>query len=435
MAKNNPHGPAKSNPRGLLYGAAGSLAMALIMILVITFYAAVPGMHTPAAAQDHPRLTAKDKPIPRHVRHAGHANAPPASCDLIVPADPLTPAGLATPYQLTGPNGMSPQASGCTMANAANMGAFAQATIVTPAGQLLVYDPLVVTAGTTPAAPPVVPAIPDGSTVGIWTGFNGNVLNVTGPGGGNFVQGADGSSFGQVAADNGAAFFAAAAAAQVTIPALGMANDGLPCPSTRDFSLVDQDPSDNVTTTYILTAGGQTASSGSGVAGTVIGNGSDNRLLTHFVDPALGCTPFQAPDLSNPGTMSAAQALDELSAMNQAPPVALVPPNDPMTTVGVDADVMAGVVPHAGNLSVNKTNAYRVNIAGQPPLMSNRGQDAAVAAAKQYCNGLKTVAPTRLAMDAGMEAGPSPAAGMTLAQFMQARFQASLTLLNCNEFK
>ena len=55
------------------------------------------------------------------------------SCVLIVPANPLSAQGLATPYQLTGPNGMSPQASGCTMANFANLGAFAQATILDPA--------------------------------------------------------------------------------------------------------------------------------------------------------------------------------------------------------------------------------------------------------------------------------------------------------------
>ena len=75
------------------------------------------------------------------------------NCDIIVPANPLTAQGLATPYQLTGPNGMTPAQSGCTMANAANLGAFVQATILNPAtGQLSVYDPLVITQGTTPAA-------------------------------------------------------------------------------------------------------------------------------------------------------------------------------------------------------------------------------------------------------------------------------------------
>ncbi|HSZ42141.1 MAG TPA: hypothetical protein VK817_19460, partial [Trebonia sp.] len=30
------------------------------------------------------------------------------NCDIIVPANPLTAKGLATPYQLTGPGGMTP---------------------------------------------------------------------------------------------------------------------------------------------------------------------------------------------------------------------------------------------------------------------------------------------------------------------------------------
>src|SRR5580698_36819 len=55
------------------------------------------------------------------------------NCNIIVPANPLSAQGLATPYQLTGPNGMSPAASGCTMTNAAALGAFVQATIIDPA--------------------------------------------------------------------------------------------------------------------------------------------------------------------------------------------------------------------------------------------------------------------------------------------------------------
>ena len=83
------------------------------------------------------------------------------SCDIIVPANPLTAAGLATPYQLTGTDGASPEQSGCTMANFANLGAFVQATILDPAtGQLSVYEPLVITKGTQPAAAPVVPGSP-----------------------------------------------------------------------------------------------------------------------------------------------------------------------------------------------------------------------------------------------------------------------------------
>ena len=75
------------------------------------------------------------------------------------------------------------------------------------------------------------------------------------------------------------------------------------CPSTRSFQLVDQDPSDNVTSTYLLTGNGQTAqfntANKAALAGAqAINNGSDNMLLDAFLDPTLGCTPFEAPDLS-----------------------------------------------------------------------------------------------------------------------------------------
>ena len=97
---------------------------------------------------------------------------------LTVPADPLTAKGLSTPYQLS--NG--PNTTGCTMMNAANLGAFVQATILEPGGKLFDYDPLVVTAGTQPAAAPPVPQIPPGSVVTIDTGFQGNIDFLAGPG-------------------------------------------------------------------------------------------------------------------------------------------------------------------------------------------------------------------------------------------------------------
>jgi hypothetical protein len=77
------------------------------------------------------------------------------NCDIIVPANPLSAQGLASPYLLTGPGGMSPAQSGCEMTNATALGAFVQATILDPAtGRLWVYDPLVITKGTTPAVQP-----------------------------------------------------------------------------------------------------------------------------------------------------------------------------------------------------------------------------------------------------------------------------------------
>ena len=61
-----------------------------------------------------------------------------------------------------------------------------------------------------------------------------------------------------------------------------------------------------------------------------LANGSDNILVDGFMDPTLGCTPFQAPDLAN-APADASQALDELPAAgNQPASIALVPENDEM---------------------------------------------------------------------------------------------------------
>ena len=95
------------------------------------------------------------------------------NCTLTVPANPLSARGLATPWQL---------GDGCTMTNAANEGAFVEATILSPGGQLQVYNPLVITAGTTPAATPARPTIARGSVVVIDVGFNGNNLALQGRG-------------------------------------------------------------------------------------------------------------------------------------------------------------------------------------------------------------------------------------------------------------
>src|SRR6202042_1794998 len=46
------------------------------------------------------------------------------TCDIIVPANPLSAQGLATPYELTGPKGMTPAQSGGEMSNGAKLGAF-----------------------------------------------------------------------------------------------------------------------------------------------------------------------------------------------------------------------------------------------------------------------------------------------------------------------
>ena len=121
---------------------------------------------------------------------------------------------------------------------------------------------------------------------------------------------------GQFAYCNAPTFFTAVHAAinddLLRVPPLGTWTDAhgipLPCPSARSWDLVDQDQSDNLYTTYLLTADGLLAQDTAEnraqfpvPPATVLTNPSDERLLGIFVDPALGCTPWTAPDLTNPG--------------------------------------------------------------------------------------------------------------------------------------
>jgi hypothetical protein len=354
-----------------------------------------------------------------------------------VPAHPLSAAGLATPYQLTGPDGQTPEASGCTEANSADLGAFVQATILDPAtGALSVYEPLVITQGTKPAAAPVVPKLPKGAVVTIDFGFNGTNLTQVGAtpralSQGHCVNGLPGSIFGQVSFCHGTAFFRAAHKAEgqgkLVVPPAGVSPvTGRSCPTTRDFRIVDQDQSDNVTTKYLLTAVGQTAQLNQANAAalpgaTAISNGSDNALLDGFVDPALGCKPFTAPDLSQGGTPGTSQALDELSAAaSQAAPVALIPENDPMVLVD-DA------------FSAAKTDLYRSNV-GQPVISA--ANDAADSPAN-YCQNMLNIQTPFLSDNQTVlasAASPVPSVGDNLLTFMANRLSMSYASLNCQDF-
>lgn len=159
------------------------------------------------------------------------------NCTLQVPQNPLTAAGLAQPWILAG---------GCSMTNS-NQQVFVEGTIIDPqTGNVFVYNPLVITSGTTPAIQPVVPVLPDGAIIGLWVGANSNNVVLIGDTvGGNCINGINVggflSTFSQVASCNAAQFFAMAQIAQV--PPLGKASDGQTCLTTRDFALVDMDQS------------------------------------------------------------------------------------------------------------------------------------------------------------------------------------------------
>jgi hypothetical protein len=372
---------------------------------------------------------------------SGSASAAPdpvnVSCDIIVPAHPLSAAGLATPYQLTGTDGASPDSSGCTMANFASLGAFVQATILNPwTGQISVYEPLVITAGTRPAAAPVRPRLPRGAVVTIDFGFNGTNLNQVGATRnalreGNCIGGLGSSTFGQVSFCNGSQFFQAASWSErfgrLKVPSAGRSPvTGRACPTTRSFQIIDQDQSDNVTSTYLLTADGRTAQDNqvneSALDGaTKINNGSDNLLLDAFIDPALGCKPMMAPDLSQHGTPGTSQALDELQAgRSQGAPVALIPENDEMVMVGDD-------------FSAAKTNLYRSEV-GQPAISWANNTTSSPAA---YCQNMINVqGPFIAANQALLTTQPTPVAGTgdNLFTFMTNRLGMSFDNLNCKDF-
>ena len=191
-------------------------------------------------------------------RMALAGSADETTCTLVVPADPLTAKGLATPYELLGP---------CHESNP-DTAAFVQGTVLDPAtGAVSVYDPLVVDRGKLPAVAPAVPKLPAGAVVGLWFGFNGDNLLLKGTKNSlstaECVTGLGDSHFGQFAFCHANAFFAAAATAvsagKLRIPPIGTAADGRPCPTVRDFSLVDADQSDNVTSTYLFLRDGSTA--------------------------------------------------------------------------------------------------------------------------------------------------------------------------------
>ena len=238
------------------------------------------------------------------------------------------------------------------------------------------------------------------------------------------------SSFTQVGACNAPAFFAAAntaiKAGKLTVPQPGIARDGQRCLTTRSFALIDQDQSDNVTTEYLAEPNGQTAqdtaANRQGLNGSsVLFNGSDNGLLDLFVDPALGCSPWEAPNLADGGAPAPSLPLDELQAARWAnspgSPAALVPLNDPMT------------VDENGNFSTDKTNTYR-SLVDMPMLPA--GQSPAA-----YCSDMEQIQGKRLQQDVNLLLNaPSPDTGAAdnLFTFMAMRLQQSFMNLNCDNF-
>ncbi len=363
--------------------------------------------------------------------------APNPNCSLIVPVNALSAEGLATPYQLVATD---PTAGDCHEADK-NQSAFVQAAVLDPVtGQISVYNPLVVDQFATPAMPPVVPTLPANAIVALWFGYNGDTLSLQGAADGvlaaaGCVNGFDGGNFGQFAYCNAPAFFKAAHRAlrkgQLTIPPLGTAADGRACPSVRDFFAVDQDQSDNLPTSYLLISNGDATQLAQKTQANLalfptadsLGNPSDNRLVDVALDGALGCTPWKAPDLADPGQMVPALPLNELQARAwQASPVALVPAGDPM-------------VRNRGGRDLRKVNAYRRGV-DQPQVGYAFQADTT-----RYCRHMLRIAPARMLQDQALlmpdaahptrGSSPDPTVADSLFTFMAQRFVASYDILGC----
>jgi len=372
-----------------------------------------------------------------------------ANCDIIVPANPLTAKGLATPYQLTGTDGQTPAKSGCEMVNAANLGAFVQATILDPAtGVLSVYDPLVVTKGTRPAVVPRVPRIPANAVVTIDFAFNGKELFQVGAtpttlADANCVNGQTGSIFGKVSFCNGINFFSAVdkdrRAGLLKVPSLGTSDTiissggdlgtGKVCPVTRNFEVAGQDAGDNVTAEYLLNPlTGQTAQDTTSNAGNMAGprllfSRSDSTMLDRYLDPLLGCTPFQVPDLANEDVPTTSQALDEILAGADQPKIAALVPESAETVRGGDNDFDAA-----------KTDMYREEL-GQASVsnQSNKTSDP-----EMYCQNLVDIQTPFLAANQKLLAtgqSPATAVGDNLLTFMADGLNTSFTDLGCQNYR
>jgi len=365
--------------------------------------------------------------------YAQDTSTPNPNCTIIVPSNALSATGLSTPYQLVATD---PTAGDCHEANV-DQSAFVQAAILDPAtGQISVYNPLVLDQGATPAVPPVIPTLPANAIVALWFGYNGDVLTLRGAQDGvlaaaQCVNGLPGDNFGQYAYCNAPAFFKAAHRAirrgQLTIPPLGTAVDGLPCPSVRDFYVVDQDQSDNLPLSYLITDSGMAQRTQANMAAfpsaTTLGNPSDNRLVDGALDGALNCTPWKAPDLADPGQMVPALPLNELQARAyQRSPIALVPLGDPMSL-------------STGKASLVKTNLYRQGV-DQPAVWW-----ADQASTARYCRQMVRIAPSRMTLDEAYlmpdathptrGLSPDPGAADSLYTFLAQRFVASYDILNC----
>jgi hypothetical protein len=257
--------------------------------------------------------------------------------------------------------------------------------------------------------------LPNGAVVGIWFGYNGENLKLTGSA---VTNGTCVTLFGQFGYCNTTNFWNAVNADPMltktvatggVVPNRGTGNDGNACPTSRSYSIVDQDPSDNLTATFLLTteatpreaqntAANQTKLTNESIGFNVQINPSDEAVLDKFVDaalsnPAVGnpmgsCTPWLAKDLSDPtgSTYSPSLALNELQANVYGDP-ALVSLGDTFTLNPTFTQP-----PSPGPFPLVGTSAYNAYVAAQSLTRTNEyraavNQPLATSAASNASNG------------------------------------------------
>jgi hypothetical protein len=183
-----------------------------------------------------------------------------------------------------------------------------------------------------------------------------------------------------------------------------------------------------VTTEYLLnpltgqTAQDTTSNAGNMAGATLLQSRSDNTILDQFLDPLLGCTPLQAPDLADNDQPASSQALDEILAGAYQPKIAALAPENEKLLLGGD-----------GALDPAKTNAYRAEF-GQAPVGS---QTDPTSDPPMYCQNLVDIQTPFLAANRRLlAAGQSPATatGNTLLTYMADRLSQSFTALGCQRF-
>jgi hypothetical protein len=354
-------------------------------------------------------------------------------CYLSVPFDPLN-TGLFSPWYLS-TNPIS-EINCSQLTNGTEV--FVEATIYDVDNHnFFVYNPLVIDILTLPALQPKVVTLPSNSVVIIHIGINGNSVtlipniteNLNSLEIGKCVNGLpNGSLFGQFAYCNAIEFYQTVNndinKGLLQIPPILNSTLGDICPTTRSFSIVDQDQSDNVLTQYIITKDLKLAQDTPYNRDflkvlKIISNGSDNRLLSEFINSAIGCKSFKACNLVHKNIKQSSVALNEIQA-NLIPislDVALVPSFNPMV---LDNNLE----------SIEKVNLYRDGV-NQPHILSLDINNNI-----NYCIKMSNLTPPFLIKhESEFSNMISPVENISnnLLNFLAFRFEKSWEILKCKE--